>query len=783
MLSVSPEGIPPPILPVAPTPLQGVVSQPTSMGPAIFDSTFEFSNIYFQSGGNFAYGNGAGQTIAIVDPYGSPSLVNDVKTFDNFWGLSNNDSNGRFFLTIQPLSPTANTISEPSSDVLGWSAETSLDVEWAHAVAPGAHIMLVQAPSDSILDLLDANVFAAEQPGVVTVSDSWSTDDNNPFFQGEPAVYDGYFVTPTGHLDSNGLEGGVSFFAASGDGKAATPDALQWPAASTNVISVGGMTVATDLNGGLQNIAPWNNPLGHTQGSIDTQYATSIQYNEPLVSLDADPLTGVWIYDSTSGSGLPTAGWNVIGGTSLATPAWAAYTAIIDQGLAIEGLPSLNSQWELGAGADMNNLQYNILAANEAGASGTIGNLKFDFSSAPSEFVSYYNGQNPQYPLWPNQGQNAGWAPNQGVQVPDMQAVPSLQNTGFGLPRGNYFAAFITGQAATADLVTLDGELAPFNVPTPVTPTSDYLHFIQQPTITPAGQIISPNIEVEAISQTSNTVDTTYDGPITITLGSGAGTSIIGTTTVDAVNGIATFTGLSINQLGDYTIFATANGLVPVQSSDFTVGPAAGASLTVSQEPGVAWQFGTIPNIVVSVLDEFGNLDSTGQPSNVSVSIASGPANAILTGVLTVATVNGVATFKGLSVNLPGNYTFKFIDGNLTTTISAAATIVPIPIEEHFTFNGLGLSSRLLVQQQERNALLFTIQGPPTPAQVAQAQQEGQNAEVDALFGTAFVAAQTAVPASTFSSASAISADSVSTADSSSVLDVVGTGDSNLLDK
>jgi hypothetical protein len=162
--------------------------------------------------------------------------------------------------------------------------------------------------------------------------------------------------------------------------------------------------------------------------------------------------------------------------------------------------------------------------------------------------------------------------------------------------------------------------------------------------------------------------------------------------------------------------------------------------------------------------------------SNMSITVASGPAGAIISGQTIQQTVGGVATFADLSVNKPGTYTFKFTDGNLTSTISATAVIVPIPISEHFTLNGLALSTPSLLLQQARNAIVYTIAGPPTQAEVTLAAAEGNNAEVDTLFSNGFVAATAAVPAATFSSGDAISA-----ADVSAVLDT-SPGDTNLLD-
>jgi subtilase family serine protease len=283
--------LPRPILPTAPAPLQGVVSIPTSMGPQLFDTSFGFNNFYYQSGGNFVKADGAGQTIAIVDPYGSPTIVSDVEKFDSYWGISNNDSTGQFFLTVQALTASNYTIQYPASVVSAWSGETSLDVEWAHAVAPAAHILLVDPASQTPGDVMLGNVYAAEQPGVVVVSNSDDYPYNpqeatNPtdffFFAGEPDNYDGFFVTPNGHLDSDGLPGGVVFMASSGD----VFGQFGFPAGSDNVVAVGGMTIDTDLNGNVTDIGTWDNePL--VGGAVAPQ--------TPITSVSTTSLLSPWM--------------------------------------------------------------------------------------------------------------------------------------------------------------------------------------------------------------------------------------------------------------------------------------------------------------------------------------------------------------------------------------------------------------------------------------------------------------------------------------------------------
>jgi subtilase family serine protease len=248
--------------------------------------------------------SGAGTTIAIVDAYGSPTIQNDLNTFNQHFGL-----------------PAANlTIAYPSGKPNitdgGWALETSLDVEWAHALAPQANIMLVVAKSASLSDLLTAIDYATSH-GAQVVSNSWGGSE----FSSEAS------------LDSHFQHSGVVYLASSGDSGAGA----SWPASSPYVVSVGGTTLNVDSNGNYLGETAWSGSGGgssayETRPSYQNNW-TSIVGNYrgiPDVSFDADPNTGVAVYDSTPYQG--SSGWFVVGGTSLSAPCWAAQVALADQG-------------------------------------------------------------------------------------------------------------------------------------------------------------------------------------------------------------------------------------------------------------------------------------------------------------------------------------------------------------------------------------------------------------------------------------------------------------------
>ena len=162
---------------------------------------------------------GAGQTIAIVDAYDDPTIATDLQTFDAQFGLPNP--------TFTKVNQTGGTQYPPTDP--NWVIEIALDVEWAHAMAPGANILLVEANSDQLSDLLTAVNYASSQPGVSVVSMSWGCSE----FAQETQL-DSYFTTPAGHQ-------GVTFVAATGDNAAPA----SWPATSPNVVAVGGTSLKT----------------------------------------------------------------------------------------------------------------------------------------------------------------------------------------------------------------------------------------------------------------------------------------------------------------------------------------------------------------------------------------------------------------------------------------------------------------------------------------------------------------------------------------------------------
>jgi subtilase family serine protease len=269
-------------------------TSPTGLSPATIQAAYSFSTSL----------SGAGKTIAIVDAYNDPNAESDLGVFSAQYGLpACTTSNGCF----QKVNQTGGT-SYPKSNS-GWALEISLDVQWAHAIAPGAHILLVEASSNSFANLMAAEDYAASHSQYV--SNSWGGSE----FSGE-STYDGHFS-----------HSGVSFFVSAGD--SGLP--AEYPSASPNVISVGGTTLHFS-SGAFSNETGWSGSGGGCsayEAANASQLTGSINCSgkraTPDVSLDADPSSGVSVYDTVRYSG--QSGWFTVGGTSASSPMWAARSA------------------------------------------------------------------------------------------------------------------------------------------------------------------------------------------------------------------------------------------------------------------------------------------------------------------------------------------------------------------------------------------------------------------------------------------------------------------------
>lgn len=266
-------------------------------------------------------GSGKGQTIAIVVAGDDGAVESDLAVFSKKFDL--------------PACTTVNGCFEKifvdgkQPENLGWSTETMLDVEWAHAVAPLARIVLVEASSAHHDDLQAAVDIAAHKASVVSIS--WG----EPEYPREAAVDQLFNVQQ------------VTFVAAAGD----ISDVRLYPAASPNVIAVGGTSWRKSAAGQIVETA-WKN-TGGGPSVFEPMPASQLTFGVPRngarraipdVGYNADPQSGYSVYDSSSG------GWIVVGGTSAGAAQWAGIIAIANAQRAAVGKPALSSGTGSGAG-------------------------------------------------------------------------------------------------------------------------------------------------------------------------------------------------------------------------------------------------------------------------------------------------------------------------------------------------------------------------------------------------------------------------------------------------
>ncbi len=317
--------------------------------------------------------SGGSRTIAIVDAYDYPTAYNDLTAFSKQFGLP----------VLPQCSATITTGcfqqvyaagSKPAANG-SWGLEEALDIEWAHAMAPGARIVLVEASSSSLSALFQAVTAASQQitqsGGLGEVSMSWGSSE----FSSE-ASYDSYFSQTNG----------VVYLAAAGDSGGQTI----YPSVSPYVVSAGGTTVNRNSSGAFVSETAWNDG-----GGGPSSYELIPSYQAPVANLvgkkrgtpdfsfDANPNTGVFVYDTTAYDG--SKGWWLVGGTSVASPSLA-------------GIVNLARSFNSGSTAELTSL-YSICTGGSSTSctnstfyditSGTAGRNKaatgWDFTTRPGE--------------------------------------------------------------------------------------------------------------------------------------------------------------------------------------------------------------------------------------------------------------------------------------------------------------------------------------------------------------------------------------------------------------
>ncbi len=346
--------------------------QPDQVSPAIssygFNTPASIACVYnIQSGTQVPYcpttstsltnTTGGSKWIAIVDAYDDPWIADDLSTFDSQFGVSAPPSFQVVYAAgVEPPFDTPEY--DPNGGDGGWELEESLDVEYAHAIAPGANIVLVEAASDNVSDLLTA----------VTVASNWVVCQQATTCSTYPGTGAGEVIMSWGLGEFNGQTSydtqffntpGVVYFAASGDSPG-----VSWPCTSPYVVCVGATTLSRyttttpnngisqqplgaevqgtwELAGGgssaIESLPTYQNNIASTLQNLNngTSAAPLIGYPTgvglstsnravPDLSVNGNPNTGYWVYDSFEFALLgyiPTTapdsgGWWIVGGTS-----------------------------------------------------------------------------------------------------------------------------------------------------------------------------------------------------------------------------------------------------------------------------------------------------------------------------------------------------------------------------------------------------------------------------------------------------------------------------------
>ena len=289
---------------------------------------------------------GAGRTIVIVDSFGSPTIANDLATFDAQWGLPQADLQVMKFGNVPAFDPTDSTM-------VGWAEETTLDVEYAHSIAPGAKIVLAETPvaevegTSGFPEMMNAEKSLIDHGIGDVITQSFGATENT-----FPGFSSGNFssLLDLRYAFKDAQAHGVTVLASSGDDGAtdAESDATtlypfrvnSWPSSDPLVTSVGGTQLNLDNNGSrLSPDVVWNDGHGAGGGGVSGVFSRPVyqagvaqevgsKRGTPDISMSAAVNGAAWIYTSFGGVSV---GWHLVGGTSEASPIFSGIVALADQ--------------------------------------------------------------------------------------------------------------------------------------------------------------------------------------------------------------------------------------------------------------------------------------------------------------------------------------------------------------------------------------------------------------------------------------------------------------------
>ena len=315
--------------------------------PQLYRDAYDITSIL-----NKGY-SGKGQTIVIIDSFGSPTAFSDLQQFDKDYGLPDPPS-------FQQLAPIGTAALDPnSSDQAGWAEETSLDIQWSHAMAPDANIVVLTSPVSEtegvqgLPQFLQLEQYALANHLGKIISQSWAATENTLFTPDGQQVFDSF-----NNFYREADFKGITVFGSTGDAGTANVDVnkniypfptVNFPATSPWITAVGGTSLYADANGNYQHETVWNDGAGDaTGGGISQKFAEPIyqlglsrstqkllngKRGVPDISINADPNTPVPVFLgflSQFNLGLPN-GYYLFGGTSEGSPVWSGITADLDQ--------------------------------------------------------------------------------------------------------------------------------------------------------------------------------------------------------------------------------------------------------------------------------------------------------------------------------------------------------------------------------------------------------------------------------------------------------------------
>ena len=604
--------------------------------PAQISAAYGFTDTTFSSGTVTA--DGAGQTIALIDAYNDPDIAADLSVFDTEFNLPS--------ASLKVVNQTGGS-SLPATNA-DWAGEISLDVEWAHAIAPAADILLVEASSDNTDDLIAAVNYARSAEGVSVVSMSWGGSEFESSYDGSESssqtAYDADFTTPAGHQ-------GVTFVSAAGD--SGQQDGVQWPASSPNVLSVGGTTLTLDGDGTYVSETGWSGTSSGTSTvEAEPAYQDAVQPTGSRsvsdVSYSADPDDGFAVYDSLADDGY--VGWQEVGGTSAGAPQWAALIAIADQGRAVAGLSTLD-----GVGQTLPDL-YDLYSAP-----GTTGYATY--ATYFNDVTSGGSGSTGGFP----RGRHGGFGDNDTSATAGYDYV-----TGLGTPKAEAIIADLaTAKASTGTTTTTGGS---GGTTTGGGTTTSAL------SLSPVAISLLTTPPADAVAGTSGTLKvrlnnsgtTAFSGAITVIVYASTDTTVanqVETLSITTLSGVKLKAGASRNVTVKYTWTASLAGtyylvagadavgtdtqpttaassavLVAAQSADLSVAFASAAAVTVT--PGKKGK------AVVRVTD-VGNTTATGNVTVTLDATTTGVVDANATQLVQVVRKVKIAVGKSVTFDLP----------------------------------------------------------------------------------------------------------------------------------